>query len=199
VTLWSHALTVTDRNFVAQDNLGQALITQGKLTEAMQHFQAAANIDPTDPAAQMGIGVLQLRQGDRISSIEHFQNVLRLTSSPRLRAYAMTNLGSTYRQLRDYQRARENYEGALNVQPDTVIAVLGLGLISDKTGEPVRAADYYSRAVALEPSDVAYLLLARALERSGRNDEALSARQQAQRLSGNFDQTNELVNKLLAE
>ena len=199
VSLWSHALAVTGPNFVAQDNLGQALITQGKVAEALQHFQEAAKIDPTDPAAQMGIGVLRLRQGDRASSIQHFQNVLSLTRSPRLRAYAMTNLGSTYRQLGDYQRARENYESALSEQPDTVIALLGLGLICDKTSDPTHAATYYSQAVALEPSDVAYLLLARALEQSGRVAEAARAREQAQQLSGNLDEATGLANKLLAE
>ena len=43
VTLWSHALQVTKHNFVAEDNLGGALIVLGKFDGAMPHFEAAVD------------------------------------------------------------------------------------------------------------------------------------------------------------
>ena len=199
ISLWSHAAAVTDRNFVAQDNLGQAFITEENLAEALRHFQAAAQIDSTDPVAQMGIGVLELRQGSRHAAIQHFESVLRLTSSPRLRAYALTNLGSAYRQQADYNLARDNYESALQLQPDTAVALLGLGLIAEKSGEPAHAADYYSRMVALEATDIGYLLLAHVLEQSGHADQAIRAREQAQQLSKNLDDAQRLASDLLAQ
>ena len=47
--LWTHALAVTDKNFIAEDNLGGALLLMGKPDEAYPHFQAAAEINPRDP------------------------------------------------------------------------------------------------------------------------------------------------------
>ncbi len=44
--LWTHALAVTNKNFIAQDNLGGALLLLGKPDEAYSHFQAAAEINP---------------------------------------------------------------------------------------------------------------------------------------------------------
>ncbi len=45
-TLWTHALAVTGPNFVAEDSLGAELIDEGKLQEAVSHFQTAAAINP---------------------------------------------------------------------------------------------------------------------------------------------------------
>ena len=39
--LWTHTLAVTDKNFIAEDNLGGALLLMDKPDEAYSHFQAA--------------------------------------------------------------------------------------------------------------------------------------------------------------
>jgi len=54
--LWSHALAVTSNNFVAEDNLGGALILEGREEEAQAHFAAAARINPRDPMSHSNLG-----------------------------------------------------------------------------------------------------------------------------------------------
>ena len=54
--LWSPALAVTKNNFVAQDNLGGALILEGKEEEAHPHFEAAARINPRGPLSRSNLG-----------------------------------------------------------------------------------------------------------------------------------------------
>ena len=54
--LWSHTLAVTQNNFVAEDNLGGALILEGKEEEAHPHFEAAARINPKDPMSRSNLG-----------------------------------------------------------------------------------------------------------------------------------------------
>ena len=51
----------------------------------------------------------------------------------------------------------------------------------------------------LQPSDVGYLLLARALEHSGDNPAALSAIRQAQSMTRNLDSAQRSADRLLAQ
>ena len=51
-TLFRHTLEVTRNNFVAHNNLGAALLKQGRTKEAIRQFLAAVNINPDDPDAE---------------------------------------------------------------------------------------------------------------------------------------------------
>jgi Flp pilus assembly protein TadD len=72
-----------------------------------------------------------------------------------------------------------------------------MGLFSQKTGDLPEAIRQYSRAVAVQPSDVGYLLLQRALEQSGRFGESQIAYQQAVSLSPNLNEARQNVEQLL--
>ena len=78
-------------------------------------------------------------------------------------------------------------------------AWLGLGLVEQKSGDLAPAIQAYSQAVKVQPSDVGYLLLARALERSGDNNAALAAIRQAQALSRDLERAQRGVDRLLAQ
>ena len=199
MALWSHTLAVTERNYVAHDSLGAELIDQGRIPEAMAQFQAAAAISPSDAFSQLDLGVCEKRQGHIQAAVERYQSALRLSADPSLRATALDNLGSIYRASGDYARARESYESALGLVPDNKFALIGLGLIAQKAGELTQAADFYSRAVKADPSDAEYLLLAQALEKGGRAREAQAAYSQAQKISRDWNATEQAVGNLLQE
>jgi hypothetical protein len=44
IALWTHTLACTSKNSFADNHLGGALASQGKLTEAIQHFQQALTL-----------------------------------------------------------------------------------------------------------------------------------------------------------
>ena len=78
--LWTHALAVTGRNFIAQDNLGGALLLLGKPDEAYSHFQAAAEINPLDPMSRSNLGAYLQEHGHMAEAIEQNNRVISLTS-----------------------------------------------------------------------------------------------------------------------
>ncbi len=199
ITLWTRTLQVTRNNWVAEDNLGGALMEQGKLDAAISHFRAAAAIYPGDPVSHLDIGFYEQEHKNWPQAIEQYQEVLNLTPSPKLRAEAYNNLALMDRDLGDYAAARDNFQQAVNVSPRYASAWIGLGLAAQRTGDLSAAVHAYSRAVEVQPSDLAYLLLAKALEQSGRKDEAQSATQQARRLSRSFAETQRTVDRLLAQ
>jgi tetratricopeptide (TPR) repeat protein len=101
--------------------------------------------------------------------------------------------------LQDFARAKESYEAGLQLKPEAARAFIGLGLLAEKTGASDEAARNYSQAVDLEPSDVTYLLLSRALQRSGQESASRSALEAAQRVSPDFDHAQQAVREMLAE
>jgi cytochrome c-type biogenesis protein CcmH/NrfG len=199
VTLWTHTVEVTAPNFVAQDNLGGALIAEGKIKEAMPHFYAAVAINPGDPVSNLNIATNLQESGELQQAVARYRAVLRMTPDAALRARAFSNLGSAYRSLGDYAEAQQSYEAALRLAPHTPHAAMGLGLLAQRSGNLNEAARQYERAAAIQPTAVSYLLLAQALRQTGHSAEAQAAYEKAQRLSTDLTQTQQVVDQLLGQ
>jgi tetratricopeptide (TPR) repeat protein len=196
-TLWNHTLQVTQSNFVAHDSLAEFQLKQGRFAEACSHFQAAANIFPDDMPAQEGLAVCAQARNDNREAIARYNTVLRRAIEPSIRATAFANLGSIYRGLGDYPRAKEGYDSALHINPDLPIALVGSGLLAQKGWDYSLAATQYAHAMRVEPTSVGYLLLAKALQQSGHSAEATQAFEQAQRLSSNLQDDQKIAEDLL--
>jgi len=198
ITLWSHALEVTSRNFVAEDSLGGALVNEGQYEQAIPHFRSAVEINAHDPLGHLNICAYEQQHENFMQAIEHCRMVLRFTRDTGLQANAYTNLGGAYRKIGDPSHAKASYEAALGLAPQNSTALMGMGLLAQSRGDLPEAIREYSQAVAVQPSDVAYLLLARALEQTGRVQEARAARDEARRISSDISQAEQNVDRLLS-
>jgi len=194
--LWTHAVAVTGRNFIAQDNLGGALLWLGKTDEAYLHFQAAAEINPLDPMSRSNLGAYLQEHGHMAEAIEKYNRVITLTSDPGLLAATYANLGAAYRKLGEDEKARTSYDQALQLNPNQYNVYLGLGELLEKQSRLDDAISNYSKAVELRPTDTGFLLLGRALERTGRRSEALAAYQAALKLSPEMPEAQHAVDAL---
>ena len=97
--LWTHALAVTDRNFIAQNNLGGALLLLDRPDEAYSHFQTAAEINPNDPMSRSNLGAYLQEHGKLSEAMEQYDRTIRLTSDAGLLAATYANLGTAYRKV----------------------------------------------------------------------------------------------------
>jgi tetratricopeptide (TPR) repeat protein len=165
----------------------------------MPHFLGAAQINPQDPLSSLNLGNYDLQQGRLQSAVERYVHVEQVTSNPGLGSNALTGLGAVYRQQNMTSEARQSYENALQLEPGNGLAWIGLGLLSAKTGDQLQAENCFSRAVALQPTDVGYLLLAHALRSNGHEAEAQAASQAAQQMSADLNAAQQEVEKLLAQ
>ena len=199
VTLWTHTLQVTTGNWQAENNLGMALLRRGQMEDAIPHFRAAAAINPDDAVSNMNIGIYQQTRGNAPQAIEQYKKAIRLTRDPKLKAKAYNNLGYAYKDIGDYADALQNLQAAVSVNPEFVGAWISLGLVAQKSGDLDLAIQAYSHALKIEPSGFGYLLLARALELSGRTAEAEAATQQARSLAEDFREAQRKADRLLAQ
>jgi hypothetical protein len=116
VVLWTHTIQVTPPNYVAQDNLGGALMAHKRLDEAIGHFRQAANIHPVDPISAFNIGFYDQEHGDLYGAIEQYKKAIILTTSPSVKIQAWNDMGIAYRSLGNAQQAHECFEAAKRLQ-----------------------------------------------------------------------------------
>ncbi len=198
LSLWSHAAAVTSNNFVAEDGIGNSLLERGDLEQAMPHFQVAAEIHPSDPISNSNLAFYKMQHGDLQGALAQYKKVIENTYDERSKANALINTGNIENDLGNLSAARDSFQGAVNLRPRNARAWIGLGVATHRSKDYQAAVQAFSHAVSLQPSDLTYLLLAGALQQSGRGEAAAAATQSATQLSQDISQTQEFVNKLLA-
>ncbi len=197
VTLWSQAIAVTSDNYIAQDNLGEALLERGEVDAATEHFQAAAAIAPSDPTSLFKIAMYEQQRKNFPQALDRYNTLLRVTQNSAMQATVLTNMGYVYRSLGDLERAAASWRQAVSLDSESARAWIGLGIVAQRSGDLSTAIRNYSQGIGLQPSDVGYLLLAQALDKSGRTEEARAARQQASRLSKNLPEAERISDGFL--
>ena len=197
-SFWLRTLVLTQNNYVAHDTLGEFLASQGRTEEAAAHFRAALAIRPDDLPANLNLGTYEHGRGNLLAAIERYQIVAHYAGDVGLRATAYGNLGSAYRQMGESMRAKQCFEMALQLAPDRPMAMIGLGLIAQNNGDLPEAVRQYSRAMAVEPTDVGFLLLAHALQQQGHSEEASAITERVARLSPNLAEAQKTAESLLS-
>jgi tetratricopeptide (TPR) repeat protein len=200
-SFWARTLALTENNYIAHDTLGEYLASEGKTEEAAAHFRAALSIRPDDLPANLNLGTYEHGRGNLPAAIDRYQMVALHAADVNLRATAYGNLGSAYRQMGELMKAKQCFEMALQLTPDRpmAMAIIGLGLIAQKNGDFAEAVRQYSRAMAVLPTDVGFLLLARALHEEGRLDEANAIYERVARLSSNLAEAQATAESLLSK
>ena len=183
VTLWSHTIAITDNNYTAEDNLGTALLAEGRIPEAMPHFRQALHYRPDDVMATLNLAVWDQMRANYQGAAEGYTNVLAYTKVPGFIALAHINRGYARLSLKQYPGARQDFEEGLREQPGNWASYRGVGLVAQKTGDIASAVKNYQREVELQPSPVGYLLLAQALDLAGQKTAASQAESKALSLS----------------
>ncbi|MGA7633019.1 MAG: tetratricopeptide repeat protein [Terriglobales bacterium] len=199
VTLWTHTLDLTEKNFNAEENLALALIDRGRVEEALPHLQRARALLPNDPLATANLATYDQMRGNYQDALEGYAEVVRFpNSAPSLRATAYANSGYAHLSLQRYDNARQDFANALKMQPNNSAAYRGLGLLAQRAGNLAEAAKDYRRSVDLQPSSVGYLLLAQALELGHQDEAAHAAVSQAASMTQDFNDALAVMKRLLA-
>jgi tetratricopeptide (TPR) repeat protein len=195
-SLWTHAIQTTTDNYVAEDNLGTTLLDRHDMDQAIVHFRRATAIEPHNGLSELNIGVWEERNHHWPEAIAAYKaGIVEIEESDVL-ARAYSNLGYVYNYAGDEGSARDSFQQALRLAPDTEQALIGLGVLAQKSGDFANAIQLYTHANQIRPTALGYLLLARALHRSGRSEDAEAALQMARRMPG-FPETQQVADRLV--
>ena len=123
-TLFRRALAVTSDNKVANSNLGNYLMSSGRLSEAIPYYETAVRIDPESALARNNLGIALGRMGRLPDAIAQFQIAVRL-SPDALNPH--TNLGTALAQAGRLPEAADEFETALRMDPNDALVQSNLG------------------------------------------------------------------------
>ena len=191
--LWHYTVRVTDRNYVAHNNLALMLAKAGRSEEAVVEFRTAKSLHKYPPNQILSLAIYELRVGHAQQAVEDCREVLASSSDPRLQGAALTQMGRAFLQLRRYDEAAASYRSALALQPKDEDALVGSGVLALRSGDFRLAVERFLLAAQVNPSDVNFLLLAQALHRSGQTAEGERAEAQARSISANFTEAKQAV------
>src|ERR1051326_8046540 len=194
LTLFTHAVGVTQGNFHAEVNLGGALEEMGRQDEAMQHFYAAVADNPKFGLAHYDIGIHLQRAGKLEEAAREYELATANERDPETQARGENNLGYCLTGLPRSLEAERHFRRAIELDPYKFNSHYGLGHLLLERGRLAEAAMHLTQAAAILPTDLDYFDLGRALEGQKKLSEAERAYQTALRLRPNFPDAQQRLN-----
>jgi tetratricopeptide (TPR) repeat protein len=195
-TLFSHAIAVTARNGVAEDNLGTALMQMGRPDLAMQHFEAAVEFTPQLSTAHYNLGVLQQQRNRPDAAYREYELALKYSADPVEIVRIHGNLGFLLMGLNNLSAAKNEFNAALQIDPEKQNCVLGRGIVEFHQKDLDDAVSDLSHAARLAPLAQADFWLGRALEAKGQTQAAGAAYQSALRLAPDLSEAQQRLDAL---
>jgi tetratricopeptide (TPR) repeat protein len=186
ITLYRDCVEKSPAKARPYNNLGAALIHQGRLQEAIEHLQAALKIEPDYADAHYNLGSAFARLGDLEKGIYHFNETLRLEPK---NLKALNNLGVALVLQGRVNEAIKHLEAALKIKPSDADLHNNLGFALMDQGELDAAVEHLSRALALDPRHLgAYNNLGLVLKRRGQLEESRQQFSRALEINPNYDE-----------
>ncbi|MGA2242990.1 MAG: tetratricopeptide repeat protein [Verrucomicrobiota bacterium] len=183
-SLWTHTLAHTSGNYIAHNSLGIMLGKQGRLDEAIEHFQKALEIFPGYPECHNNLGVALLQKGQVDEAIEHFQKVLEIKPND---VSAHCNLGNALRAVGRIDEAIVHFKKALDNEPDDADTYYNLGVALVCIGRSDEAHGCFQKVIELKPDSVgAYNNLGLVLFTQGKFAEAIKEYRRTLELKPNY-------------
>jgi protein O-mannosyl-transferase len=151
VTLFSHAVAVTENNALAHMNLARALAKQGDAAGAERHYREAIRIRPRAADARTGLGVLLMQQGRVREALGEHEQARRLNPAS---ADAVFNLGAAEARMGRTAEAESHYAEALRLNPSQAAAHYNWGNLLAAQGRWAEAESHFAEAARLQPENV---------------------------------------------
>jgi tetratricopeptide (TPR) repeat protein len=107
LAMWSRALRVTQNNWVAEDMVAGLLSLKGQHEEAMAHYRSALLIAPTDPTANLVVGVYEQQHGNTQDAMRRYKAALAGMDDPLEQAKLYQNMALAYRELGNQEQFAE--------------------------------------------------------------------------------------------
>ena len=148
VALFERAVSITENNFLAHNNLGAALLEKGKLDKAVLHIKESLRIEPGCRAALYNLGAALSAQGKFDEAVLHYNYVLKINPKD---AVVHNNLADVLSAQGKLNEAVRHYNNALRIKPDYASAHGGFGSLLIKQNKFKEAMFHLTEAIRINP------------------------------------------------
>ena len=176
-TLWRHAIACTADNYMATSNLGNALLKNGQLDEAMSTYRKAMELNPDYAVPYYNMGLALFQKGDVDGAIASYEKSI--AKDPDY-ADPENNLGNALMQKGAVDEAIAHYHRAAELKPGLAEVQYNLGGALMQKGAMEDAVASYQKALEIQPGYAeAECKLGDVFLRGGRADQAIAHYQRA--------------------
>lgn len=150
ITIWRDVMEKDPRNPRAYQNLGLALVHEGRLGEAEAVFREGLSISPENAEILGNMGNVLQRTGRTAEALALYRKALLINFDlPEVHF----NLGNIQAGMKNYPVAAMAYKEALSINPHYFKAWLNFGNALLLNGQPGEAVKCYQNALLLRPGD----------------------------------------------
>jgi protein O-mannosyl-transferase len=182
--LFRHAIAVTNKNYIAHNNLGTALLTQGNRPAALAEFERALRDSPDNIEAINNIAMYLAADGQLDQALAMLRRSAAISPHHAPTRY---NLGVVLLQLNRPAEAETELRAAIQADPNREPAYYNLGISLMRQGRASEAIAPLETAVALKPSAAdAWNNLGICYAAAARTTDAATAYEQSLRADPNF-------------
>jgi Tfp pilus assembly protein PilF len=148
LTLWNHALDVTEKNYIAHMKRGYYLRDHGDLEAAEADLREALRLLPHDAQLNSDLGLILAQRGKLAEAEAWFRIAVALSPGD---AEANNNLGVALLNQGKAEQAEPWLRAAVALRPTYPEARNNLGVALRKQGKPEEAAQEFREALRLRP------------------------------------------------
>jgi tetratricopeptide (TPR) repeat protein len=203
ISLFRHAIQVTNENYVAYNNLAVAERQAGEFDEAVSSFQSVVRIQPQDAQARDNLGEALMAAGRVDEAVPHFEEAVRLQPGSAKAQYGLGGVlveqGRFQEALPHLQQALPQLAEAVGNNPGDPDLRYNLGTLLGMMGRADEAIVQFAEAVRLQPGDPeAHFNLGTALASRNRLEEARDEFAAAVRLRPDYVNARINLERILA-
>jgi len=155
IALWIHTVQVTDNNYLALNNLGNALYDRGKIKDAIYYYNEALRINPDYDKVYFSRGNAYHSLGQYQLAIADYSEAIRINPAY---AKAYFNRGTICGETGQYQQALNDFSEAIRLKPDYKEAYINRGSMYNDIGLYQNAIENYSEAIELNPDNADFYI-----------------------------------------
>jgi len=185
--LFTHALAVTGKNDVAENNLGIIFLQRGELDKAIARLQAAIDLRPENGPAHNNLAKAFLQKGQLTEAMIHYRKFLEIEPQ---NVEARNILGTALIQQGHVREAVEQWQDALAIEPENGNAASNLAWVfatspEDSIRNGARAVELAERALHLSGGKIPMIFrtLGAAYAENGRFSQAIETAQHGAELA----------------
>ena len=197
VTIFEHALEVTNDNYVAYGFLAWQLHEEGKIDQAIAYNNQALRINPNDDIVHVNLGFILSKIGKFDEAVQHYAKALQIKPD---NPAAYKNMGNTLLKQGKTREAIEQYQQALRLLPDNAQMYNDIGTALGQEGKLDQAITHFRKALAIEPEFAkAHHNLGYALRRQNKLDEAFVHLERSIELDPNYAPVYQVLGQILSQ
>lgn len=186
IALYSHALEVTRANGPVRVNLGMQYEEAGHPDLAYEQYQQTVVEMPNLGIGHYNLARLLAGQHRLVEATAEYRLAIANTGVPREIADAYVGLGAAYVEMNLPAKAIEQFNRALEANPNAVYALLDRGMLEFRQGDLESARRDFSRSTQILPTAMTWYTLGLILERQGNSKAAIQAFEAALHMNPNL-------------